>query len=97
MQKEVSNRFKGDLNGGEMMSKLTEAQIKTMLANHTAAINININKCDFCGAAAKYDGKTRMGPWAGMCEKDFKTYGVGLGLGRGQLLIAQSQAPKKKR
>jgi hypothetical protein len=79
------------------MTKLTEAQIKNRLANHTAAINININKCDFCGSAAKYDGKTRMGPWAGMCAKHFKEYGVGLGLGRGQLSIPQSQAPRKKK
>lgn len=36
---------------------------------------------------ACYDGKTRMGSWAYMCEDCFLTYGVGLGLGRGQRLV----------
>ena len=43
-------------------------------------------KCDFCDAEAKYDGKTTYGPWAYMCEKHFRTVGVGLGLGKGQKL-----------
>lgn len=43
--------------------------------------------CDICQQQpAKYDGKTKMGPWAYMCEKCFKAYGVGLGLGKGQVL-----------
>jgi hypothetical protein len=44
--------------------------------------------CDFCGKPAKYDGKTKMGPWADMCETCFRKYGVGLGTGKGQKLIA---------
>lgn len=36
---------------------------------------------------AKYDGKTRQGRWAYMCEACFAVHGVGLGLGRGQRLI----------
>jgi hypothetical protein len=40
--------------------------------------------CDFCGKdAAKigkffYDAKTKQGPWALMCEKDFKKHGTGI-------------------
>ena len=44
-------------------------------------------KCDFCDRQAAYDGKTKMGPWANMCEAHFNVYGIGLGLGRGQRLI----------
>lgn len=36
---------------------------------------------------AVYDGKTKEGPWAFMCEKCFKEHGVGLGTGRGQKLV----------
>lgn len=43
--------------------------------------------CDFCDLAAEYDGKTRSGPWAYMCETCFIFCGVGLGLGRGQKLV----------
>lgn len=32
-------------------------------------------KCDFCNAAAIVDGKTRMGPWAYMCQMHFDKYG----------------------
>jgi len=44
------------------------------------------HKCQFCGDEAKYDGKTKVGPWAWMCEKCFIRYGVGLGMGKGQKL-----------
>lgn len=30
------------------------------------------------------DGKTMMGPWADMCLKCHRFYGVGLGTGKGQ-------------
>ena len=50
--------------------------------------------CDFCGAAAHYDGKTKIGPWANMCENCFKKLGVGLGLGKGQKLVALVSATK---
>lgn len=44
--------------------------------------------CDFsCGRQALYDGRTKQGPWAYMCEEHFKQHGVGLGTGRGQRLI----------
>ncbi|MEU4217188.1 DUF4314 domain-containing protein [Actinoplanes sp. NPDC026623] len=37
--------------------------------------------------AARYDGATRQGPWAYMCDGCFMAHGVGLGLGRGQRLL----------
>lgn len=53
-----------------------------------------IPPCDLCKAfqgkndvPAKYDGKTIQGPWGYMCERHFRSYGVGLGTGRGQRLI----------
>jgi hypothetical protein len=33
---------------------------------------------------ALYDGRTKRGPWAAMCESCFVTHGVGLGTGLGQ-------------
>ena len=35
-------------------------------------------KCDFCKEAAKYDGKTKAGPWAFMCEVHMEKYGIKL-------------------
>jgi hypothetical protein len=46
-----------------------------------------IPKCDLCGDMAVYDGKTKYGPWAYMCECCFQTAGKGLGLGKGQRLV----------
>jgi hypothetical protein len=48
--------------------------------------------CDFCKedglkTPARVDGKTRMGPWANMCEQHYLNYGIGLGTGKGQILI----------
>ena len=45
--------------------------------------------CDFCREVgiekpAKYDAKTKMGPWASMCEAHNYRYGIGLGVGKGQ-------------
>ena len=45
-------------------------------------------KCNFCNKEAKYDGKTILGGiWAYMCPHHFLSYGIGLGLGKGQELI----------
>lgn len=51
-------------------------------------------ECDFCEKLRQdpdlkkhewfVDGKTKFGPWALMCPKHFKQYGVGLGTGKGQ-------------
>lgn len=49
--------------------------------------------CDFhwmrarTAVPAMFDGRTRMGPWANMCEPCFIVDGVGLGLGIGQRLV----------
>ena len=55
--------------------------------------------CDFCmfgiqgaGVLAKYDGRTKEGPWAWMCEEHFKEHGVGLGIGKGQELELDEDA-----
>lgn len=43
--------------------------------------------CSICHAQklVEYiDGKTVAGPWANMCVDCFGTYGIGLGLGKGQ-------------
>lgn len=45
------------------------------------------NACDFCGkncGEILYDGKTKFGPWATMCQKCFHENGTGVGLGKGQ-------------
>ena len=47
----------------------------------------NLPPCAFCGELAKYDAKTRRGPWAYMCEYHYFNCGMGLGTGRGQRLI----------
>jgi len=44
-------------------------------------------ECSFCGLPAVLDGKTTQGPWGFMCETHFEAVGVGLGLGRGQVLF----------
>ena len=48
------------------------------------------DKCDLCNSTGLFvliDGKTRMGPWANMCQLCHDLYGVGLGTGYGQLYI----------
>lgn len=47
-------------------------------------------RCDLCmdGTLAAFDGKTKMGPWAYMCEEHWKELGIGqLGTGYGQRLV----------
>jgi len=48
--------------------------------------------CDVCGKRkCVYDAKTRLGPWAFLCEECYKVYGIGLGVGRGQRLISTEE------
>ena len=45
------------------------------------------DKCDICSGPLNgvfVDGATRMGPWANMCAGCFRTYGIGIGTGKGQ-------------
>lgn len=51
--------------------------------------DIHRGESDDSTVDAAYDGKTRWGPWANMCEDCWNHYGVGLGLGKGQRLIAR--------
>lgn len=54
---------------------------------------VELPKCGFCRTEdhvqvdATYDGATTYGPWAYMCENHFQKYGVGLGVGAGQMLV----------
>jgi hypothetical protein len=47
--------------------------------------------CDFCGRQARYDAKTSAGPWGNLCANHYRTHGVGLGLGKGQRLVASTE------
>jgi len=56
------------------------------------AIIAEIPDCDFCPKSkpkkAKYDGQTRFGAWAYMCQKHWEFNGIGkLGMGLGQKLV----------
>jgi len=59
------------------------------MTEHTEVEVLELPKCDIpgCDQTAHYDGKTKQGPWANMCEEHFQKLGVGLGLGKGQKLI----------
>lgn len=52
---------------------------------------IKVQKLPSCsfhvGIAAHYDGKTKAGYWAYMCDACFRSKGIGLGLGKGQELV----------
>jgi hypothetical protein len=58
--------------------------------------------CDLCRGGGRptepafYDGKTTQGPWAFMCERHFREYGVGLGEGRGQKLFTEDIDDKEE-
>ena len=65
---------------------------KKMTLTVTSWLDADRN-CDFCLQSGKkklasYDGSTRLGPWALMCERHFKVYGRGLGTGKGQRLMS---------
>ena len=59
------------------------------LKDSRIAIVSELPTCDFCGERARYDGATNLGPWAFMCQKDWVSHGVGLGLGKGQVLMRE--------
>lgn len=50
--------------------------------------------CDVCGSGttAKYDAKTKAGPWGFLCQQCFDKHGIGLGTGKGQRLIQKAGA-----
>lgn len=52
----------------------------------------SLPKCDFCEREARYDFRTRMGPWAHGCDEHWTLYGTGrLGVGSGQMLITHEE------
>jgi len=53
-------------------------------------------KCDFCDNEALYDARTHRGPWAFLCEKHFQEHGVGLGIGKGQKMVLDSEVKIEK-
>lgn len=74
---------------------------KTAANDHTEvemSAPVNCNFCDEEGkqVQASYDGRTKVGSWAYMCEDHFNEHGVGLGLGHGQRLKFKSKKTKKK-
>lgn len=49
-------------------------------------------RCDFHSAReAEYDAKTIQGPWANLCGPCYIRFGVGLGTGKGQRLVLESE------
>jgi len=61
-----------------------------MSKDHTEVTITEPKFCDFClpgTTQALYDGKTFIGPWANMCERHWRQYGIALGLGKGQRLV----------
>ncbi len=55
--------------------------------------------CDVCYALIPgvfIDGRTRMGPWACMCETCHAEVGCGLGVGNGQKYVEQTDGRFKK-
>ena len=65
-----------------------------MTAPHTKVEVYALPECDFCGETARYDGKTKVGPWANMCDVCFHRHGIGLGLDQGQELILAVKSNK---
>ncbi|QGJ92876.1 hypothetical protein PBI_BEAGLE_119 [Arthrobacter phage Beagle] len=64
----------------------------------TEAYVATLPKCDLCRELgrttdAHYDGKTKLGPWASMCDEHFEKFGIGLGTGVGQKYVV-GEAPK---
>ena len=64
------------------------------MKNHTQVEVSKLPQCDFCKQdpavlyqEARYDFRTKMGPWAYGCREHFKQHGIKLGLGFGQELI----------
>lgn len=48
--------------------------------------------CDLCGTRdlkVFIDGKTIYGRWANMCQKCYASFGIGLGIGVGQIYIKE--------
>jgi len=78
-----------DLNAVEYDRLLAEAEA---VKKHEAVRVQTLPLCDMCKGfttKAHYDCKTTDGPWGYLCEKHFRSNGMGLGLGLGQRLILE--------
>jgi hypothetical protein len=73
-----------------------DSDIDNILEKGEVVYGMSVRKqamCDICKvhhgivAPADVDGKTTMGPWANMCREHAICYGIGLGQGRGQVLL----------
>ena len=76
------------------------ANVMSRKPKNTAKVK-ELPRCDFCkmdevDKLALYDGRTKAGSWANMCQEHFRQHGIGLGLGRGQKLEAQPKLDAKK-
>lgn len=88
------NRSKGEEKKPEektMQQELFGSDVKFGLRFQEQPELEEYPRCDFCDKEAHYDAKTKMGPWAYCCEDHFKERGMGLGLGKGQLITIKKQ------
>jgi hypothetical protein len=83
----VKNPRKGE---DGMRKRLLEKARKMGYVGYIARVP-KLPACDVCGEPAAVDGKTVHGPWAYLCPKHFRVLGVGLGLGKGQVLVLESE------
>jgi hypothetical protein len=63
----------------------------------TEARVIKLPECDLCGSAtARYDFRTRSGPWAYGCSSCYQSNRMypSLGLGKGQRLVVVEEAQR---
>ena len=65
----------------------TKTQMAELVRHNEVSFRTEVEYCDFCERRASFDGKTKQGQWANMCEKHFTQKGIGLGTGKGQRLV----------
>lgn len=88
-----------------LSNEVSRKQLENFITSRRKAGIINLNtqkfkitrgilvKCDICKkplSSTYIDGKTKQGPWANMCLSCHKAFGVGLGLGKGQVFDAKT-------
>jgi hypothetical protein len=85
----VKNPRKGE---DSMRKRLLEKARKMGYVGYIARVG-SIPACDVPGCAqeAIVDGKTVHGPWAYLCGRHFRALGVGIGPGKGQVLVLESE------
>jgi len=58
--------------------------------NNTTYIN-ELPPCDLCDSDAHFYALTTMDYWANLCDLCFGEFGIGLGIGLGQMLKVESE------